>query len=146
MLAPLQEILEYQHPRVVRRFQIEYPKKSEQAEEVFLDLLRFFWASKKHSLDRQCRSADSHLNFLFIMDEEMRDIDLMWHIFLLYTKDYMDFCDKYFGEYLHHLPDIVPALESEPIDWEDNLSKFVSYVFDHLGEAAVRRWFPISSQ
>jgi hypothetical protein len=28
----------------------------------------------------------------------------MWHCFILFTKDYADFCQKYFGYYIHHLP------------------------------------------
>lgn len=146
MLTSLDEVLSYQHPAVVRRFQKEYALRSEQAEQVFSDLLRFFWASKKHATQRTENPNDENLDFLFIMDEEMKDIDLMWHIFLLYTKDYADFCDKYFGEFLHHLPDIVPNFKEGTFDAETNLSRFLSYVFDHLGEETVTRWFPVSSQ
>jgi len=71
------------------------------------DVMRFFWISKKHYLDRKENPQIPAFNFTFIMDEEMKEIDQMWHIFLLYTQDYMDFCEKYFGEYLHHLPDLV---------------------------------------
>ncbi|MGE3611766.1 MAG: hypothetical protein AB7I27_19410 [Bacteriovoracaceae bacterium] len=65
----------------------------------------------------------------------------MWHIFLLYTKDYMEFCDKYFKQYIHHLPDIVPNMPQDPEAFEQNLSRFLNYCFDHLGEDVVKRWF-----
>lgn len=146
MLASLEEVMSYRHPAVVRRFQKDHPGSAEQAEQIFIDLLLFFWASKKHFLDRQAFPNDDNLDFIFIMDEEMRSIDLMWHVFLLYTKDYMDFCNQYFDEYLHHLPDIVPVLNEGPFDPEVNLNKFLSYVFDHLGEDVVRRWFPVSTK
>jgi hypothetical protein len=141
MLKPLNEVLAYQHPAVVKRFIRENPAKAVQAEQLFSDLMLFFWASKKHALDRAASPADPALDFVFIMDQEMRDIDQMWHVFLLYTKDYMDFCDQHFGEYLHHLPDIVPTFERGSFEFETNLAKFLSYVYDHLGEAVVRRWF-----
>ena len=146
MIASLDEILKYKHPAVVRRFQKDHPDKAEHAEELFSDLLRFFWASKKHSVDRKTKTQDKNLDFVFIMDEEMRDIDQMWHVFLLYTQDYTDFCFKYFGEFLHHLPDIVPTFEAEEFQFEPNLEKFLDYTYDLLGENVVRRWFAISSQ
>lgn len=144
MITTLENILSYQHPAVVRRFQKEYPEKAAQAETLFRDLLIFFWCSMKHQEDKRMYPENDDFNFIFIMDEEMRYIDFMWHVFLLYTKDYMHFCDQYFGEYLHHLPDIVPML-GDKLNPEVNLTKFLNYVFDNLGEEVVRRWFPLSA-
>jgi hypothetical protein len=31
-------------------------------------------------------------------------IDDAWHHFLLFTKDYAEFCEEYFGTFLHHVP------------------------------------------
>lgn len=141
MLAPLNEVLNYKHPAVVRRFQKDHPDKAHKAEQLFTDLMIFFWISKKHHADKAHNPKNDSLNFVFIMDEEMRDIDQMWHVFLLYTKDYMDCCHRYFGEYLHHLPDIVPTFEKGSFDFESNLKKFLDYTYDQLGEATIRRWF-----
>ncbi len=33
------------------------------------------------------------------------DVDNLWHAFILHTPDYMSFCDKHFGKYLHHVPE-----------------------------------------
>ena len=140
-LIPLSEVLSYQHPAVVRRFQKEHPDKAYLAEKLFEDLLRYFWLSKRHRLARSSTPDDSALNFVFIMDDEMRDIDRMWHVFLLYTQDYMDFCERYFQEYLHHKPDIVPTFQAESFDFVTNLEMFLSYVYDELGEEVVSRWF-----
>jgi hypothetical protein len=30
--------------------------------------------------------------------------DELWHEFILYTREYQDFCDKAFGSFLHHTP------------------------------------------
>lgn len=32
------------------------------------------------------------------------DIDHAWHAHILYTEDYLAFCENVFGEYLHHNP------------------------------------------
>lgn len=31
-------------------------------------------------------------------------IDGLWHQFILYTIEYHDFCDRFFGRYMHHRP------------------------------------------
>lgn len=31
-------------------------------------------------------------------------VDMAWHEFILCTKMYHDFCDQYFGRYIHHHP------------------------------------------
>jgi|GEM_PF-2999871 len=36
--------------------------------------------------------------------EPERDVDAIWHAHILFTEDYMKFCDQYFGYYLHHRP------------------------------------------
>ena len=33
-----------------------------------------------------------------------RPVDPFWHTHVLYSEDYTNFCDKVFGEYLHHIP------------------------------------------
>jgi hypothetical protein len=144
--SPLSDVLAYQHPAVVGRYAKDHSSKASKAEQIFSDLMRFFWASKKHDYERRQNPADSRLDFVFIMDEEMRDIDQMWHVFLLYTQDYMDFCERYFREYLHHLPDIVPGLMQTAFDPEANLEKLLSYTYDNLGEDVIRRWFPTANE
>lgn len=142
MQCQLSEILDFKHSGVIQRFQKEHPHLREVAPTIFADLMGFFWLSQKHHLEQKERPTDPSLNFVFIMDEEMKNIDLMWHVFLLYTKDYMDFCQRYFGEYIHHLPDIVPGMETAPDrDFQGNLERFLSYSYDGLGEETVARWF-----
>ena len=135
------QVFEYENRPVLERFKREYPEKATKADVIFSDLMRFFWASKKHFEDHKLNPQDPALDFIFIMDEEMKDIDIMWHVFLLYTKDYMEFCDKYFNEYIHHLPDIVPNLPQDSQAFQLNLEKFLNYCYDNLGETVIRRWF-----
>lgn len=145
MLCSLDEILEYKNPDVVRRYKKDFAEKAARAEMLFEDLLRFFWGTKRHALDKQSNPTAPQLDFVFIMDEEMREIDHMWHIFLLYTRDYMNFCQKYFGEYLHHQPDLVPLFENKGFKFETNLERFLNYSFDLYGESVIRRWFAKST-
>ncbi len=141
-MESLDLVKNYRHPAVIRRFQKEHPEHAHRAVEIFEDLMIFFWASKAHERERVLDPKNPTLDFVFIMDEEMKPIDLMWHVFLLYTSDYTDFCEDNFGEYLHHLPDVVPAWEiSERFDPEGNLRKLLNYIHERLGAETLCRWY-----
>ena len=75
------------------------------------------------------------------MPRSMREIDEMWHEFILFTKDYSDFCAKYFGEYMHHLPNIFDNMPRPRDVIEADVEKLLLYIYDHLGENTVKIWF-----
>lgn len=141
MNQSLSQLLEYKNQAVINRYKKEFPQNANRADILFSDLMRFFWLSKKHSNEKIAYPDRIDLDFTFIMDDDMKEIDHMWHVFLLYTQEYMIFCQKYFGEYLHHLPDVVQTTPTLVTNFTTNLEKFLSYVFDNLGESVVRRWF-----
>lgn len=39
-------------------------------------------------------------------------VDIGWHTFLLYTREYASFCDYYADRFLHHSPNDVPGVQS----------------------------------
>ena len=41
-------------------------------------------------------------------------VDEAWHQFVLFTSQYVDFCQRYFGEYLHHNPSNAPEAPGRP--------------------------------
>jgi len=143
-LCSLSEILNYKNPSVLERFKRYHPDRSGKAEQLFEDLLYFFWGTKKHHEDKEKDPNNLNLNFSYVMDTDMEELDLMWHVFLLYTRDYNDFCQKYFGEFLHHQPDLVPEFEEKSFDFKGNLEKFLNYNFDLFGEEVMGRWFAAS--
>lgn len=145
-MISLEHLLEYQHPRVVASYRRDHPHNAEKADALYVEMLKFLWISKKHRADRLAHPEDESLQFDFVMHQEMRDIDNMWHTFVLYTKDYTEFCHKYFGEYLHHQPDVALESTQTPGEFAQDLEKFLSYVYDVLGEETVRRWFAMHLQ
>lgn len=42
------------------------------------------------------------------------EVDEVWHTFILFTRDYVSFCDETFGFFLHHQP----AVPSRPLGTE----------------------------
>lgn len=141
VLAPLEELLSYKNDKVLSRFKRDHPHLEEKAEELFEELLKYLWIGQKHFLDKQETPNCSTLKFSMVMHEEMRDMDEIWHCFILFTRDYHKFCNKYFGCYIHHIPDM--ALNYDPVEekFEENLQKYIYYVFDQLGELTIQKWF-----
>jgi hypothetical protein len=45
-----------------------------------------------------------------------RRIDEVWHQFVLFTVEYVDFCKRYFNGYLHHFPSNAPTAPPKPDD------------------------------
>ncbi|HTM63993.1 MAG TPA: hypothetical protein VL360_05775 [Gammaproteobacteria bacterium] len=141
MLPRLDDLLEYQHEKVVRSYIRTFNCDESVARGLFSDMLRYLWLARKHTLDRLANPEDDALQFQLVMHEEMRQIDNMWHNFIIYTHDYMKFCDDYFGEYLHHVPDMADAISQTNEEFAVDMEKYLSYVYDRLGEETVCRWF-----
>lgn len=91
-----------------------------------------------------------------------RRVDEVWHQFVLFTSQYVEFCNHYFGHYLHHNPSNAPegpgrttltsstlkdfraryaAFFGEPLPdiWEDGRSVSLSrrVINDHAGTSQV---------
>ena len=47
-------------------------------------------------------------------DMYSRRVDEAWHQFVLFTSQYVDFCHRYFGQYLHHNPSNAPEVPGRP--------------------------------
>lgn len=41
-----------------------------------------------------------------------KDVDVLWHNFILDTQNYADFCDQYIGKFIHHTPYLTEATVS----------------------------------
>ena len=141
MLPRLDDLMQYRHPLVLRAYVRNHVADEPTANALWDDMLRYLWICERHRADRKARPDDSALDFTLVMHQEMRDIDNMWHNFILYTHDYTQFCQRYFGEYLHHVPDVADTMVQTEREFETDMEKYLSYVYDQLGEATVTRWF-----
>ena len=83
-----EKVLKYQHPGVIGKLQTEMRMSKEEAERLFQDTLRFLWL---------CGSQPGKFS-------PSRRIDETWHRFILFTRDYHEFCNRFFGKYIHHGP------------------------------------------
>jgi hypothetical protein len=137
-LPRLDMVLGYQNPAVLNLYRQNYPHNKLSAEEAWQEMLKYLWLSQKHAADRQENVAN--LPSRCIMLQSMLEIDQMWHEFILFTKDYQDFCWQYFGAFIHHLPNLFDTMPISPEQAETDLVRLLPYIYDQLGEQTLRTW------
>ena len=138
-VSSVEEVLVYQNQNLYKRYRKDYPQNHLSAEHALRELIKYLWLGQKHDEDKQNRPEDESLNFMCAMHPEMKEMDDMWHTFLLFTLDYSAFCTNYFGVFIHHVPTSDEA--HLPEDYETDLTRYLSYAYDHLGEETLSLWF-----
>lgn len=138
----LQNLLKYKNEKVISRYQIEYPHSIMSGEEALVELLKYIWLCHKHSLDKKLYPKNNSLNFDCVIHIEMEDIDNMWHTFLLFTRDYHEFCNTYLnGVFFHHDPISAGENNISKKTYEKELNNYLSYICENLGENTLIKWF-----
>jgi hypothetical protein len=131
-LPHLTRLLKYRNEHVINRYRKEQQCSKAVANRTFTELLKYFWLAQKKNISQE--------NIFVAIYPEMAHIDAMWHVFLLFTREYQAFCHKYFGEFFHH----TPATSHPTIGlkkFKQHFSTFLNYTYDHLGEESVKFWF-----
>lgn len=83
------EVLAYENPDLLERIMEKESMTEEQARSLYRDLLQFLYV------------AGTGGGKVF---SPTAAIDTAWHHFILFTHDYADFCQRYFGRFIHHVP------------------------------------------
>jgi hypothetical protein len=80
-------------------------------DELFGRLVRRIVADEKLDRDLAARIVDQSLAFLgaCALDHDAplapsELVDIGWHTFILHTREYVAFCERVAGEFLHHVP------------------------------------------
>lgn len=88
-------------------------KNEEEFDELYTEFLKFAYVTKVSNEPVAMMSAE---------------VDEIWHQFILYTRDYLKFCNDYLGEFLHHIPSIQTS--DIPVESEE---AFKSTYESHFG-------------
>ncbi|MGN6492261.1 MAG: hypothetical protein ACTHLE_09725 [Agriterribacter sp.] len=135
--AQLEDILSYYNEDVLSRFTDMFEVTDEEAFDLFQETKKFLFVCQ--------------VKGIFIPDD-LLILDEMWHNFILFTKEYHAFCNRYFNRYFHHLPASKKEKEDQKRnDLEDpesartlylqKLEHVINTVYDQLGEETVIKWF-----
>lgn len=141
----LESVLAYNNRDIVARFNKIYGTSSQEGEQIFDDVKRWLWLADQ-AMHREIKQG-------LVVDPSIAVIDEMWHNFVLFTKEYFEFCHQFFGRYMHH----APFAESEKAELEksyegmDNAERKLfmmdkkrwqyEFVYDELGEETFIRWY-----
>jgi hypothetical protein len=131
----LAEVLAYRHPGVLRRYCKDHHATPREAEEVFRETLKWLYLCYRSA-------TDGPEGFACTMLPEIEKLDWMWHTFLLFTRDYADFCERTFGLFLHHVPNEDDG-EAEATDagtYREALRRQYAFVYDVLGAETLEAW------
>lgn len=97
-----------------------------------IKLLKFVHKARKEGL----------LTRPFFFTNQIDYLDLIWHQFILHTRLYQDFCEREFGEFLHHDPELVNSVQSvQGFDTAELLAQQIDLLEASLGKEFVNRIF-----
>ena len=84
----LGQLMNYQHPGLLQRMEEKLQLDSKRVGELFQDMKRFLFLAG--TMNKPLAPPEG--------------IDEAWHNFILFTKDYEEFCRTHFGRFVHHVP------------------------------------------
>lgn len=147
MRANLEQVLAYSNPDVIDKISVVANVSEEFAEEIFAELLKWLWLCAEAKIDRREGTDVPRL----VIDEPLHFIDIGWHEFILFTKDYADFCKDNFGFFIHHNPtpirrkiEITSAIENDGGAMNALLNerrRQYEYIHDKLGAETLVAWY-----
>ncbi|WP_065204384.1 hypothetical protein [Shewanella woodyi] len=141
----LSEVLAYSNPAVEKRFMNIYGTDEAATSVIFNSAKKWLWLCYQ----RRQLGLDVKLS----IDTPLLVIDEMWHNFILFSNDYLSFCKRFFGHYIHHMPttktmerelkDSMQGKEPQVFAQEMLAKKRWQYefVYDQLGKEEFLLWY-----
>lgn len=133
----LDEVLDFDFPALKRRFSRDIKTDSIETDEVFTELKRWLWLLNEHAYESKQASITPKELSVF---SHFLIIDEMWHQFILFTKEYANFCHEKFGYFIHHAPN-VDEHEYSKDEYQADIAEFMNYAYEKIGEHTLTLWF-----
>jgi len=135
----LSHALRYRNREIPLRFADQYGVSYEDAEELFTETKKWLWLNTR---------ADAPP---LVVTAEMKMLDEMWHNFVLFTPEYIKYCEERFGRYVHHVPTpiaekkrIRAAFQQDPEGAGESRNRELAaqyeYIYEKLGEETLIKW------
>lgn len=123
--------LSYQNDKIIKRFIKHHPYiPVEDASLIFEECKKWLYL---------CHISDERKIAPFISPELVL-IDEMWHNFILFTKEYSEYCLESFGYYMHHAPNVSEEATDMP-RYENQLKQQMEFIFDEFGNETLILWY-----
>jgi hypothetical protein len=135
----LSKALRYQNREILLRFADQYGVSYEDAEELFTETKKWLWLNTQPDAPP------------LVVTAEMKMLDEMWHNFVLFTPQYIRYCETNFGGYVHHLPTsnaekqrLRAEFQRDPAAASENRNRELAvqyeYIYEKLGEETLIKW------
>ena len=142
-LPTLEQALAYRNDQIVYKFQERFDVSFEEAAELFEETKRWLWLQVAARL----RNGPP-----FVMTVSMAIVDEMLHTFILFTREYIAYCEENYGVYLHHTPMTKAQKDARLAQYRNHreamlteeaefLARMYSFTYDTLGEETLVRWY-----
>lgn len=126
----IKEVMAYKMPDIIARCKKDFNYTDEDMQLLEKELKRFFILC---ILGSNSKSG---------IDMYSKDVDNLWHTFILFTKEYADFCYQYHGKFLHHVPNLEKDNSSVNIDSsQKNFQDFIDLYEAIFHEEIHSIWF-----
>lgn len=146
LLPNLKDVEAYQNEVVVLRFCDHFNLQVAEADDIFTETKKWLWLCATARVERKY-AVDGVPDKLAI-DSSLLIIDEMWHNFLCFTKEYMSFCSRFFGFFVHHYPtprvfndELRSAMAVDPEIQVNRRRVQYSYIYDKLGHQTFVKWY-----
>ena len=139
-ICSLDKALEYQNDELVHRFISLWEVSFAEAQDLFLETKKWLWICAHPEKQRLAITTP-----LLIIDE-------MWHNFVLFSREYTEYCHDCFGRYIHHAPttqsekeEYKKQYEADPIGAAEKRIqeqiKQYGFVYQKLGIETLLKWY-----
>ena len=146
-LLPLKEILKYQNEQIVYKFMEDYDLNFEKSHDIFNETKKWLWLCSY-----VIQTENTEHKIPLGIDDSILILDMMWHTFILFTKEYSSFCYNYLGVFVHHNPATKKDKDTFYQKFENNkkevlleertsCEKQFSLIYDILGEKTLIKWY-----
>lgn len=150
-LPDLKELKTFTCLEVISKFSRDNGVTEAESRMLFKETMKMLWLMVKHQLE-SVNGTSSQIPETFNIHKPMDPLDKMWHEFILFTREYHQFCDEYFGCYLHHVPCSereFQAFRQRALEQKDDfvelerksIGVFAKYIQTNLGNETLRTWF-----
>lgn len=143
-LCSLDEALVYKNDQILYKFQEQWDVTLEEAADLFEEVKKWLWLQV---VARQQEGSPP-----LTITPSLRMLDEMLHTFILFTPEYVTYCDQLYGLYVHHSPMTKTVKDAQAAKYREDPERFVAaeakllrdmYAFtaEKLGEATLMKWY-----
>lgn len=139
-MKSLAETVTYENEDLLTKFSEFYDFPPVTRSFIFSELKKWLWIKALHAHAMQNEPDNENLQFHFHVLPSLRIVDEMWHIFILFTAEYRQFCQDFFGRFVDHTPSLPHRrLTKERLSIE--LERQFHFIGMHLGVETLQLWF-----